>query len=110
MNISLQPPARPENCFTDWMHYVKLCNYGCEIHSVAGTAVFFWLFMFKMKLNQILVTFTVFARFFLNLKHHAHSGALIDLELAPNDDAFSNNGRRSILGDKVLINFHFEDK
>ena len=56
-----------------------------------------------------MVTFTVFARSFL-IWNITRIRALIDFELAPNDDAFSNNGGRSILGDRDLIKFYFEVK
>ena len=47
--------------------YSLAASWAGRIKSNSFTAVFFRLFIFKMKLNQILVTFTVFA-LSLNLK------------------------------------------
>ena len=53
----------------------------CELSRYyVGTAVFFWLFNFKMKLNQKYGHFYRFRALRLNLKHHPHTRDRLNLK------------------------------
>ena len=66
-------------CVQNIEAYQMLINLSCTLITEGShmlcTAVFFWLFIFKMKLDQNFGHFYSFRALSLNSKHHMHSRA-----------------------------------